>query len=193
MLMAGGMDEKIYQRQVSKTGLADSVVDGKKNEGSFSPEELRDLFRLATNPGCQTHDLLGCDCKGLGSEQITFPGSDEDVDQDKEELSDDAEDSDDEMLFPAVVPATKANVELIQKKILDGKRKSKKRKGKEGMQALMHYKHIDASVFKGETEDVFGYELEDFEKMKGILGDDALTTILKEDTCKVNFVFAKHG
>jgi DNA repair and recombination protein RAD54B len=193
MLMAGGMDEKIYQRQVSKTGLADSVVDGKKNEGSFSPEELRDLFRLATNPGCQTHDLLGCDCKGLCSEPLPLATFDEDSDEDEQDEYKDVEDSDDEMLFPAVVPATKANVEAIRKKFHDDEHKSNKRKSKKGMQALMHYKHIDASVFKGETEDVFGYELEDFEKMKGILDDEALTAILKEDTCKVNFVFAKHG
>jgi DNA repair and recombination protein RAD54B len=193
MLMAGGMDEKIYQRQVSKTGLADSVVDGKKNEGSFSPEELRDLFRLATNPGCQTHDLLGCDCKGLGAEPPLPGDSDGDVDDDNEDEAKEPEDSDDEMLFPAVVSATKANVEAIRQKLQNEDRKAKKRKDKEGMQALMHYKHIDASVFRGETTDALGFELEEVEKMKGILGDKALSTILQEDTCKVNFVFAKHG
>ena len=70
-LTAGGMDEKIFQRQVTKMGLADSVVDGQKNEASFSAEELRDLFRLDLKAGCQTHDLLGCDCKGLGARPLT--------------------------------------------------------------------------------------------------------------------------
>ena len=72
-LMAGGMDEKIYQRQITKMGLADSVVDGKKNDASFSAEELRDLFRLDLKASCQTHDLLGCDCGGRGLEPIIPP------------------------------------------------------------------------------------------------------------------------
>lgn len=64
LLMAGGMDEKIYQRQLTKTGLADSIVDNKKTASVFSAEELRDLFTLDTAADCKTHDLLGCECNG---------------------------------------------------------------------------------------------------------------------------------
>lgn len=190
-LMAGGMDEKIYQRQVTKLGLADSVVDGKKNESSFSPEELRDLFRLEVNPGCQTHDLLGCDCKGLGADPqppSTLPEILDIKDSDEE-------DSDDDLpLVPtaAIVPATKANVAAIERKITEeeGKR-LKKSKGK--MQALMQYRHIDTSVFRGEMQDVFGLDIDDFTNVKKELDDEALIRILEDESCKVGFVFAKKG
>ncbi|CAG8960429.1 hypothetical protein HYFRA_00008148 [Hymenoscyphus fraxineus] len=192
-LMAGGMDEKIYQRQVTKMGLADSVVDGKKNESSFSPEELRDLFRLQINDGCRTHDLLGCNCMGLGAEPIPLPIEPE-SDEEQEDDAVEIEDSDDELLFPVnlssskIVSGTKANVSKIEQDILDEKNKTK---GKKGMQALMQYQHIDTKIFRGETEDVFGFENEDFKDVKKILGDEALVDILKDESCKISFVFAK--
>ncbi|TVY19385.1 DNA repair and recombination protein RAD54B [Lachnellula arida] len=189
-LMAGGMDEKIYQRQVTKLGLADSVIDGKKNESSFSPEELRDLFRLEVNPGCQTHDLLGCDCKGLGADPQP-PASLAEVHDIKDS---EEEDSDDDLPFDptaGIVPATKANVAAIELKISEAQEKRlKKSKGK--MQALMQYRHIDTAIFKGETEDVFGFENDEFTKVKNEL-DDVLINILKDEGCKVGFVFAKKG
>ncbi|KAI4883629.1 hypothetical protein NFI96_012926 [Prochilodus magdalenae] len=63
------LEEKIYQRQVSKQGLSGAVVDlGKKAEHiNFSAEELRDLFTFDLNTTCLTHDLLDCDCLGDGS------------------------------------------------------------------------------------------------------------------------------
>ena len=71
-MMKGAIDEKIWQRQVTKMGLASSVMDqGKGKDGhgtaSFSREELRDLFRLDEGTGCQTHELLGCRCGGRGA------------------------------------------------------------------------------------------------------------------------------
>ncbi|KAK6605651.1 ssu processome component [Botrytis cinerea] len=98
-LMSGGMDEKIYQRQVTKMGLADSVMDGKKNEASFSADELRDLFRLDVNAQCQTHELLGCDCGGVGREEPVVSASE--MPEPNKEISaseEDEEDDDDE--FP---------------------------------------------------------------------------------------------
>ncbi|KAK1077068.1 helicase [Friedmanniomyces endolithicus] len=65
-LTQGALDEKIFQRQVSKTGLADSIVDGKSGASGFSREELRDLFTLDESTECQTHKLLGCKCGGDG-------------------------------------------------------------------------------------------------------------------------------
>ncbi|TVY82311.1 DNA repair and recombination protein RAD54B [Lachnellula suecica] len=186
-LMAGGMDEKIYQRQVTKLGLADSVVDGKKNESSFSPEELRDLFRLEVNPGCQTHDLLGCDCKGLGADP--HPPEVRDIKD-----SEDEEDSDDDLpLNPGnrMVLGTKANVAAIERKNLAKEKRLKKAKGK--MQALMHYRHIDTAIFRGETEDVFGYDTDEIADVKKELDDDVLVSILEEESCKVGFIFAKKG
>lgn len=195
-LMAGGMDEKIYQRQVTKMGLADSVVDGKKNEASFSAEELRDLFRLDVTTGCQTHDLLGCGCKGLGVDNLPaaslptaaeIPGS-------EVENSDYDSDASDFPLVPALlVPGNKVNVAAIEKRIADDAREKRSKKSKGKMQALMRYAHVDTSIFMGETEDVFGYEHEEVNHIKNVLDDEVLVEVLKDERCKVGFVFAKKG
>lgn len=194
-LMAGGMDEKIYQRQVSKMGLADSVVDGKKNEASFTAEELRDLFRLDLAPGCKTHELLGCACKGIGSkpeESSTSP----DPNPEPEVIADSADESvdsssDDE--FPELITATIANVAVRDKKLAEAEeRKKRKRKGNK-MQALMRYAHLDTSIFAGEAEDVFGFEKEEISNAKDVLDDGVLVEVLKDQRCKVEYVFAKHG
>ncbi|MEQ2179955.1 hypothetical protein GOODEAATRI_030645, partial [Goodea atripinnis] len=62
------IEERIFQRQVSKQGLSGTVVDlGKAAEHtSFSTSELRDLFSLTDTP-CLTHDLLSCSCSTDGS------------------------------------------------------------------------------------------------------------------------------
>ncbi|XP_069587811.1 DNA repair and recombination protein RAD54B [Ranitomeya imitator] len=64
LLTTGTLEEKIYQRQISKQGLSGAVVDlAKKSEHiRFSVDELRDLFTLHEDSDCVTHDLLGCDC-----------------------------------------------------------------------------------------------------------------------------------
>ncbi|XP_073535772.1 DNA repair and recombination protein RAD54B [Phyllobates terribilis] len=64
LLSTGTLEEKIYQRQISKQGLSGAVVDlAKKSEHiRFSVDELRDLFTLHEDSDCVTHDLLGCDC-----------------------------------------------------------------------------------------------------------------------------------
>uniref|UniRef100_A0A8C1X597 RAD54 homolog B n=1 Tax=Cyprinus carpio TaxID=7962 RepID=A0A8C1X597_CYPCA len=72
-LTTGSIEEKIYQRQVSKQGLSGTVVDlSKKAEHiSFSAEELRDLFSFDPNTTCLTHDLLDCQCTGDGNTPVT--------------------------------------------------------------------------------------------------------------------------
>ncbi|XP_066434739.1 DNA repair and recombination protein RAD54B-like isoform X2 [Eleutherodactylus coqui] len=68
LLTTGTLEEKIYQRQISKQGLSGAVVDlAKKSEHiRFSVDELRDLFTLHENSDCVTHDLLECDCAHTG-------------------------------------------------------------------------------------------------------------------------------
>uniref|UniRef100_A0A8C6LVX4 GTP binding protein overexpressed in skeletal muscle n=1 Tax=Nothobranchius furzeri TaxID=105023 RepID=A0A8C6LVX4_NOTFU len=68
LLTAGTIEERIFQRQVSKQGLSGTVVDlGKGAEHtSFSTNELQDLFSLSDTP-CLTHDLLTCGCSTDGS------------------------------------------------------------------------------------------------------------------------------
>ncbi|XP_006636185.3 DNA repair and recombination protein RAD54B [Lepisosteus oculatus] len=64
-LTTGTIEEKIYQRQISKQGLSGAVVDLSKRAAhiSFSSEELRNLFTLHEDSECVTHDLLGCRCR----------------------------------------------------------------------------------------------------------------------------------
>ncbi|KAI6121363.1 P-loop containing nucleoside triphosphate hydrolase protein [Pisolithus sp. B1] len=64
-LTAGTIDEKIYQRQVTKIGLSDCNSGCKAD--SFTRKELRDIFRVHPDTGCHTHALLGCGCGGRPS------------------------------------------------------------------------------------------------------------------------------
>ncbi|KAJ8394570.1 hypothetical protein AAFF_G00043730 [Aldrovandia affinis] len=68
-LTTGTIEEKMYQRQVSKQGLSGAVVDTSKRAEHirFSSEELRDLFTLCEDSACATHDLLECSCAADGS------------------------------------------------------------------------------------------------------------------------------
>uniref|UniRef100_A0A3Q1F8H1 RAD54 homolog B n=1 Tax=Acanthochromis polyacanthus TaxID=80966 RepID=A0A3Q1F8H1_9TELE len=74
LLTAGTIEERIFQRQVSKQGLSGTVVDlGKGSEHtSFSTSELRDLFSLTDTPSL-THDLLNCDCTVVEEEEEPAP------------------------------------------------------------------------------------------------------------------------
>nr|XP_048275937.1 DNA repair and recombination protein RAD54B isoform X2 [Myodes glareolus] len=66
LLTTGTIEEKIYQRQISKQGLSGAVVDLTRSSEhiQFSVEELKDLFTLHEDSPCVTHDLLGCECAG---------------------------------------------------------------------------------------------------------------------------------
>ena len=69
---AGSIEEKIFQRQVTKQGLGggvltDSIGDGSVQKNHFTSEELKDLFSFDSDAICNTHELLNCDCQGDGS------------------------------------------------------------------------------------------------------------------------------
>ncbi|RFU35781.1 hypothetical protein B7463_g588, partial [Scytalidium lignicola] len=196
-LMAGGMDEKIFQRQITKTGLADSVVDGKKSETSFSAEELRDLFRLDLEAECQTHDLLSCTCGGTAVDNFLQPSSANPVVVDSEEevvkSSDDSDSDFPENLAMIIMPASKIDIAAQEKKIAAAARKKRKKQSKGKMQALMQYSHINTSVLLGETKDIFGFETDDVKAVKAALDDTILACSLEDQKCKVGFVFAKRS
>lgn len=61
LLLTGTIDEKIWQRQLSKEGLSNSVLDSAFGKVQFSKADLKDIFSLTTNTMCETHDLI-CDC-----------------------------------------------------------------------------------------------------------------------------------
>lgn len=68
LLLTGTIEEKIYQRQLTKQALSGAVVGqaagGAKDasRSAFTLEELRDLFTLREDTLCDTHELLGCEC-----------------------------------------------------------------------------------------------------------------------------------
>lgn len=63
LLSTGSIEEKIYQRQVSKQGLSANVVDMKDDSKQhFTLDELKALFAYRSDTLCDTHDLLGCTC-----------------------------------------------------------------------------------------------------------------------------------
>ncbi|EPQ57554.1 hypothetical protein GLOTRDRAFT_127906 [Gloeophyllum trabeum ATCC 11539] len=91
-LTAGTIDEKIYQRQVTKLGLADSLMGSSKAESksdSFSHKELRDIFRIHPNTGCQTHDILECPCDPTnGRKPVEHSSPSICLDEDDEDMGD---------------------------------------------------------------------------------------------------------
>lgn len=101
---------EIFQRQIVKSGLAASLAPSKnvdaagasvadddsqempggsggKTSDAFTAAELRAIFTL-DRVGCQTHDLLGCQCQLPGGGAIHDDDDDED---DEAEPDDDAE------------------------------------------------------------------------------------------------------
>ena len=151
ILLKGSLEEKIWQRQVTKLGLADSVMQEKSTSNSgaqFSAAELRDLFRLDEDRACQTHELLGCRCGGRGvpadveasSSGAATPAT-VDAGSEGEDLSDppsdfddfdDGYDSDESLPKPhTLVKASEVDMEKQEQSIRDGTHRAKiARKGK---------------------------------------------------------------
>ena len=59
-LATGTVEEKIFQRQLSKEGLQ-SVVDDKDQVNALSTKDLRNLFKLRAGTPSDTHDKLRCE------------------------------------------------------------------------------------------------------------------------------------
>jgi DNA repair and recombination RAD54-like protein len=65
VLCTGTIEEKIFQRQVKKMSLSETIVEGKQiaeEKPNFTLAELRDLFTFREETKCDTHDLLNCRC-----------------------------------------------------------------------------------------------------------------------------------
>ncbi|GAA95684.1 glycoside hydrolase family 47 protein [Mixia osmundae IAM 14324] len=100
LLATGTLDEKIFQRQIIKQGLAGSLMQGEgstktsgKQSGNsksgtsdaFSLDELKAIFALHTETACHTHDLLGCRCRRGRSRSTTRSTEAEDSDEEQNE------------------------------------------------------------------------------------------------------------
>jgi DNA repair and recombination protein RAD54B len=191
LLLKGSLEEKIWQRQVTKIGLADSVMVQKKGASQFSREELRDLFRLDEDSQCQTHDLMQCKCGGRG--EIPDDGLstiESDVPDEEDEDSDD--------LYESPPPLIKAS-EIDQQAA-----KPRKRKAKE-MRSLQEYSHFDPSILSSseasasrDEESELDLTLENSDEatrlvMEAQIDDEALISLLKEKGNGVGFLFKKAG
>ena len=138
LLLKGSLEEKIWQRQVTKIGLADSIM-AQKGGGTaqFSKDELRDLFKLDESPDCQTHALLGCDCGGRGGKPssgidtplelsddtaaadeaaISGEGGEDSKENDTHNGSDNDSDSSSLPSIPELIKATPSNIAAQQLK-----------------------------------------------------------------------------
>ena len=180
-VMAGGLDEKIWQRQVTKLGLASNIMDQKGGANNFSQDELRDLFRLDQGSSCQTHDLMGCGCQGRG---LRDSAADEDfapIEIFDSEGEGDDENEDDVEPMPQLVQANHVNIEEQERKIRERARASAETKSSGKIECLMAYSHIDTSKFASE----------DHEDMEAIISDQVLLNVLKDEGNMVSFVFAK--
>jgi DNA repair and recombination protein RAD54B len=204
VLLKGSLEEKIWQRQVTKLGLADSVMEHKNSVAQFSRDELKDLFRLDEASRCQTHELLGCDCGGLGqmagpsSNDTSIPATDAE-DSPPSELSDtDSEFPD----IPTLIKASQLNMEEQERRIRshlrDGHR-SRNHKGKRGndstgdepakqsriQQSLSHYVHIDPGLLSAATDESV------IDLQAAVDDDDVLLPLLKDEDNRVSFIFKK--
>ncbi|KAF9164887.1 helicase [Mortierella sp. AD010] len=81
LLLSGTIEEKMYQRQLTKVGLSDALMDGKTSEmlNKFSMAELRDLFTLHEDEDCLTHSLLGCGCSIRSESHVDSINSDQEM------------------------------------------------------------------------------------------------------------------
>lgn len=217
LVTQGAIEEKIFQRQVSKTGLADSIVDGKNGVSGFSPEELRDLFRLDESDDCQTHKLLSCPCGGLG-----VPALDpiEDIAPERNDLaslnnaSDEIEHLDmaaDDDMPPLPKSRFVKGSEWDVEKQRAAFRKARECKDSEGntkMLSLMQYTHFDTARAADATPDVSiantprneGEDDDDEEEEEVVprrtlvddaIEDVALRKVIQEDGRRIGFVFTK--
>lgn len=186
-VMAGGLDEKIWQRQITKLGLASNIMDQKAGGNSFTREELRDLFRLDEGLSCQTHDLLGCKCGGRGmsdasiAEEETWTVLDSDAEAEDQDPDSDFDLPVNPTTRRALVKANKVDMAAQEQKIKDEAHKARHKGDESKMQSLMAYTHIDTSGFKDGTD----------EDMEALVQDEVLLNVLKDEDNRISFVFAK--
>ncbi|KAJ6495564.1 SNF2 family N-terminal domain-containing protein [Mycena vitilis] len=134
-LTAGAIDEKIYQRQVTKLGLSNSLMGSSTSSASsksdsFSRKDLRDIFRIHPDTACNTHDLLECPCDGTGTANT------EDEPMGDVSIESDPEDSESENKgFVNAAQVRPEEINKIDKAYLDKKRA--------GLAALGQWKHIN--------------------------------------------------
>ena len=188
LLMAGGLDEKIWQRQITKMGLADSVMDQKTSASSFSADELKDLFTLDSTSTSQTHDLIGCKCGIRATDKTSVSVS---LGRNTSVIESEGSSEEDEDLpeVHTLIKASQVDMERQERRIRKRAEAAKIKAKSPDMQSLMQYAHIDTShLGRGsgsDAEDAYDPDLE------SSIDDDVLLSVLRERGNRVKFVFAK--
>ena len=194
-LMKGGLEERIWQRQVVKRGLADSIMEGgtsvttsgsggKNAVAQFSREELKDLFRLDESETLRTHELIGCTCGGNRGRTDSVELKNALQKQERPFFVDDScasEDDDDGLMdMPSLIKASRlsnADIDDQECRISTGThhlQASSKKKQEQEMQSLMRYSHIDTANLSLLEDDSDGLE-----RMEELIDDDCLMGVLK--------------
>ncbi|CAE6531661.1 unnamed protein product [Rhizoctonia solani] len=161
LMTTGTIDEKIYQRQVTKLGLSNSLISessgkeagssAKSSADSFTQRDLQDIFSIHSHTLCQTHELLQCHCSNNDHVVSSSANSDDDSELlDPSDLaksagkkkskktvvndsdSDSSSESEMEMGF---VPASQVKPDKISK--------AEKKRRREALAALSEWRHIN--------------------------------------------------
>ena len=68
LLATGTIEERVFQRQLTKMSLSDSVIDDVDMQSNqFTAQDLQDIFSLNSETACLTHECIECPCEGDGS------------------------------------------------------------------------------------------------------------------------------
>lgn len=170
-VMAGGLDEKIWQRQVTKLGLASNIMDQKGGANTFSQDELRDLFRLDEGSSCQTHDLLGCECRGRGLPSSAVNDDFTPIELFDLEAEPECGDDDELRSMPKLIQASKVNMEEQERRISASARSPAGGEKGQKIESLKAYSHIDTSEFSNVNDD----------DMEAMIHDQILLKVLKDE------------
>jgi hypothetical protein len=85
-LAAGTLEEKVFQRQLSKKGLQTIVVEEGDEATALSSEDLRNLFQVKPDTPSDTHDMLRCTrCRKPDIEEGESDGELERINKEEEE------------------------------------------------------------------------------------------------------------
>ncbi|KAI0066149.1 hypothetical protein BV25DRAFT_1879216 [Artomyces pyxidatus] len=132
-LTAGTIDEKIYQRQITKLGLSSTLIGKGKSESksdSFTHKDLRDIFTIHPHTACHSHDLLQCSCDLDDTPDIT--------DEISSQISSDDEGSLDAETKPSFVMASQVKTDKTQRQD-----KAYMKKKKAELASLGEWTHIN--------------------------------------------------
>ena len=135
-LVKGGLDEKIFQRQVHEDGPRECSC-GQQSLCFFvfkrRVEEI--CFALDDREGCQTHDLLGCTCDCQGSPEVKM--------EIEEVSSADEGEEEEEEKYHGLKKASQVDIEEQEAKI-----KTRRAAKQPKLRMLMEYRHIDTRAFR---------------------------------------------